>query len=77
MGVPEFGEINLTSSLSMLGSPMQMMLEGDRVVIVSGVNYWNLESNHPLLELMAHEESYSYLGSDGVNETYAALDTKA
>ena len=70
MGVPEFGEINLTSSLSMLGSPMQMMLEGDRVVIVSGVNYWNLESNHPLLELMAHEESYSYLGSDGVNETY-------
>ena len=70
MGVPEFGEINLTSSLSMLGSPMQMMLEGDRVVIVSGVNYWNLESNHPLLELMAHEESYSYLGSDGVYETY-------
>ena len=70
MGVPEFGEINLTSSLSMLGSPMQMMLEGDRVVIVSGVNYWNLESNHPLLELMAHEESYSYLSSDGVNETY-------
>ena len=70
MGVPEFGEINLTSSLSMLGSPMQMMLEGDRVVIVSGVNYWNLESNHPLLELMAHEESYSYLGSDGEYETY-------
>ena len=70
MGVPEFGEINLTSSLSMLGSPMQMMLEGNRVVIVSGVNYWNLESNHPLLELMAHEESYSYLGSDGVYETY-------
>jgi hypothetical protein len=49
---------------------MQMMLEGDRVVIVSGVNYWNMESNHPLLELMAHEESYSYLGSDGVYETY-------
>ena len=70
MGVPEFGEINLTSSLSMLGSPMQMMLEGDRVVIVSGVNYWNLESSHPLLELMAHEESYSYLDSDGMYETY-------
>ena len=32
---------------------MQMMLEGDRVVIASGVNHWNLESNHPLLELMA------------------------
>tara|TARA_B100001142_G_scaffold66286_1_gene65989 strand:- start:956 stop:3334 length:2379 start_codon:yes stop_codon:yes gene_type:complete len=73
MGVPEFGEINLTSSLSMLGSPMQMMLEGDRVVIVSGVNHWNLESNHPLLELMAHEESYSYLGSDGVYETYTYM----
>ena len=55
MGVPEFGEINLTSSLSMLGSPMQMMVVGDRVVIVSGVNYWNLESNHPFLEFMDHE----------------------
>lgn len=73
MGVPEFGEINLTSSLSMLGNPMQMMLEGDRVVIVSVVNYWNLESNHPLLELIAHEESYSYLGSDGVYETYTYM----
>ena len=70
MGVPEFGSINLLSNLSMLGSPMQMMLEGDRIVITSSVNYWNLESNHPLLELMGHEESYSYYGSDGSLQTH-------
>ena len=70
MGVPEFGSINLVSNLSMLGSPMQMMLEGDRIVITSSVNYWNLESNHPLLELMGHEESYSYYGSDGSLQTH-------
>lgn len=70
MGVPEFGSINLVSNLSMLGSPLQMMLEGDRIVITSSVNYWNLESNHPLLELMGHEESYSYYGSDGSLQTH-------
>ena len=70
MGVPEFGEINLVSNLSMLGTPMQMMLEGDRVVITSSINYWNLESNHPLLELMGHEESYSYYDSDSTLRTH-------
>jgi uncharacterized secreted protein with C-terminal beta-propeller domain len=60
MEVPEFGDINLVSNVSMLGSPMQMMLEGDRVVITSSVNHWNLESDHPLLGIMGHEESYSY-----------------
>ena len=77
MGVPEFGEINLVSNLSMLGTPMQMMLEGNRVVITSSINYWNLESNHPLLELMGHEESYSYFDSDGVlrTQTYTRYES--
>ncbi len=70
MGIPEFGEISLVSNLSMLGTPMQMMLEGNRVVITSSINYWNLESNHPLLELMGHDESYSYYDYDGMLRTH-------
>ena len=70
MEVPEFGELDLISNLTMLGSPMQMMLEGDRVVITSNINSWNLDTNHPLLELMGHEESYSYYDSSGIEETY-------
>ena len=77
MGVPEFGELDLISNLTMLGSPMQMMLEGDRLVITSNINYWNLDSNHPLLELMGHEESYTYYDSYGVERisTYTRYDS--
>ena len=55
---PEIGEINPTSSLSMLGSPMQMMLK--RIVAIVSELITESRINHPLLELMAHEESYSY-----------------
>ena len=37
MGVPEFGELTLESNLSIQGYPMQMMLEGDRLVVASSV----------------------------------------
>jgi len=69
LGVPEFGELNLLSNTTMLGNPMQMMLEGDRLVITSSINYWNLPSNHPLLELMGHEVSYTYTDSKGLDYT--------
>ncbi len=69
MGVPEFGELNLLSNTTMIGQPMQMMLEDDRIVITSSINYWNLPSNHPLLELMGHEESYTYTDSKGIQYT--------
>ena len=47
-----------------------MCIRDSRIVITSSVNYWNLESNHPLLELMGHEESYSYFDSDSVLRTH-------
>ena len=69
MGVPEFGDLNLLSNITMIGSPMQMMLEGNRLVITSSINYWNLPPNHPLLEVMGHEESYTYFDGDGESKT--------
>ena len=69
MEVPEFGELNLLSNTTMIGSPMQMMLEGNRLVITSSLNYWNLPSGHPLLDLMGHEESYTYFDGDGESKT--------
>ncbi|HIH06614.1 MAG TPA: hypothetical protein HA240_05170, partial [Candidatus Thalassarchaeaceae archaeon] len=69
MGVPEFGELNLLSNTTMIGSPMQMMLEGNRIVITSSINYWNLPFGHPLLDVMGHEESYTYFNGDGEPKT--------
>ena len=70
MGVPEFGELNLLSNTTMIGTPMEMMLEGDRLVITSSINYWNLPSDHPLLELMGHDESYTWVNSNGIEKTH-------
>ena len=38
MGIPEFGELYLESNTSIEGNPIQMMLEGDKLVIASSVN---------------------------------------
>ena len=38
MGVPEFGELTLESNLTLQGYPMQMMIDGDRIVIASTIN---------------------------------------
>ena len=53
MGVPEFGELTLESNMSVQGYPMQMMLDGDRIVIASSISYWNLPIDDPLRELMS------------------------
>jgi len=77
MGVPEFGELNLLSNTTMLGNPMQMMLEGERLVITSSIDYWNLPYDHPLLELMGHEESYTWIDSEGIEHfsTYTRYES--
>ncbi|MGY8692062.1 MAG: beta-propeller domain-containing protein [Candidatus Poseidoniales archaeon] len=47
MGIPEFGELYLESNTSIEGNPIQMMLEGDKLVIASSVNSAE-SSNHKL-----------------------------
>jgi len=69
MGVPEFGNLTLESNLTIEGSPTQMMIDGDRLVIASSIYYWNLPGNSELRDLMTEEvtvtngdgkEDYSY-----------------
>jgi len=47
-GIPEFGELILLSTTPIQGSPTSMMLDGDRLVIISSVSTWTLGQNDPL-----------------------------
>ena len=73
MGVPEFGELTLESNISIQGSPIQMMLEGDRLVIVSSIYHWNLPNDDPLRELMSEEVTVSYPGEEEYSYTYTRV----
>ena len=73
MGVPEFGELTLESNMSVQGYPMQMMLDGDRIVIASSISYWNLPTDDPLRELMSEEVTVSYPGEEEYSYTYTRV----
>ena len=67
MDVPEFGEIGLSSEIEIEGSPLQMMIDGDKLVIASMIYAWNLPEDHPLRDLLIEEvqwgegkETYTY-----------------
>lgn len=42
MAVPEFGNLTLESNLTIEGHPNQMMLDGDKLVISSRINSWEI-----------------------------------
>jgi len=69
MGVPEFGNLTMESNMTIEGNPTQMMIEGDRLVISSSINYWSLPADSDLRKLMteeitvdgdSEEKSYTY-----------------
>lgn len=74
MGVPEFGEITLESNITIEGSPLQMMLEGDRLVVVSMVYTWNLPTNHPLRDLVINEAPWGPEASASSLVKYTVVD---
>ena len=37
IGIPEFGQINLLSTMQIEGNPMSMMIEGDTMVVASSI----------------------------------------
>ena len=47
--VPEFGELELLSTTAIQGNPTAMMLDGDRLVVISSVSSWTIPSNDPCL----------------------------
>ena len=52
MDIPEFGEIEHASTTLIEGSPVAMMLNGDRLVVISTVSSWSLDSEDPLSDAM-------------------------
>jgi uncharacterized secreted protein with C-terminal beta-propeller domain len=52
MDVPEFGELEHASTTLIEGNPVAMMLNEDRLVVVSTVSSWNLDSKDPLSDAM-------------------------
>ena len=73
MGVPEFGELTLESNISIQGYPIQMMLEGDRLVIASSIYYWSLPHDDPLRDLITEEITVSYPGEEEYSYTYTRV----
>jgi uncharacterized secreted protein with C-terminal beta-propeller domain len=73
MDVPEFGELSLSSNISIEGNPIQMMLEGDRLVIASSIYYWNLPEDSPLKEMMSEEVTVSYPSQEEYDYTYTRV----
>ena len=58
--VPEFGELDLTSTTPIQGSPMAMMLDGDRLVVISSVSPWSIADTDPLNEELGWGEDRSW-----------------
>ena len=59
MDIPEFGEISLASTTQIEGSPVAMMLDGDRLVVISTVSSWNINPEDPLSDAMGWDGEWS------------------
>ena len=57
-GVPEFGELEATANISLSGNPVAMMLDGDRLVVISTMNPWSIEPTHPVVDAMGWDDEY-------------------
>jgi hypothetical protein len=56
LGVPEHGTVELVADLELEGRPMQMMKEGDALVIISSINAWNIPDDDDLRPLLVTED---------------------
>ncbi|MGB0448824.1 MAG: beta-propeller domain-containing protein, partial [Candidatus Poseidoniaceae archaeon] len=59
MGVPEYGEIEFASNSSIEGSPISMMLRGDRLIVLSSYNPWSIDDDDALYEYLRWGGDYS------------------
>jgi len=56
LGVPEHGNVTLVADMELEGQPLQMMKEGDKLVIISSINSWNIPSGDPLRGIMQTDD---------------------
>ena len=59
MEIPEFGEIEFASNFSIEGSPISMMLQGDRLIVLSSYDPWSINSENDLYEYLRWGGEYS------------------
>ena len=52
IGVPEHGNLTLVADMELEGRPLQMMMDGDHLVIISSINSWNIPQDDPLRSIM-------------------------
>ena len=57
LGVPEFGQLDLISNMTIEGTPREMMLNGSRLVVISTVYAYQFESNDPIRNGMLLDDS--------------------
>ena len=57
-GVPEFGELEASSNMSISGTPVAMMLDGDRLVVISTLSPWSIPTSHPVVDAMGWDQQY-------------------
>ncbi len=61
LGVPSFGQLDLLSNMTVEGNPREMMLAEDRLVVISDVYAYQLESNDPIRAgMLLDDSSWSY-----------------
>ena len=59
MEIPEFGEIEFASNSTIEGSPISMMLQDDRLIVLSSYNPWSISSEDDLYEYLRWDGEYS------------------
>ena len=52
IGVPEHGNLSLVADIQLEGQPLQMMKDGNHLVIISSINSWNIPQDDPLRSIM-------------------------
>jgi len=57
-GVPNFGELSHLSSTNIEGTPQSMMLDGNRLVVISTVSSWNIPRTDALSSAMGWDDGY-------------------
>jgi uncharacterized secreted protein with C-terminal beta-propeller domain len=59
-GVPEFGELTLLSTTVIQGNPTAMMLDGDRLVVLSTVSTWTIANTDPLAQELGWDQGSNW-----------------
>ena len=74
--VPEFGEIEFTSNVSIEGQPISMMLDGERLIVLSSYSPWNTDQDDDLYKLLQWDDGYNSWRSSSMTKftTYDISD---